>query len=370
MKGIAVGGRLIGERNPTFIIAEAGSNHDGKLEQAHRLIDVAAEAKADAVKFQLFQAEYLYPSNVGMVDTPAGKIDFFEFLQRASLPETWLSELADHARERGLVFLATAFHETAVDALERANVAAHKIASPELTHLPLIRHAAQTGKPVILSTGMARLSDIEDALDAVYSAHNSSVILLHCVSAYPLLLNECNLSVLTTFKTAFQVPVGFSDHTMDPTLAPSAAVALGGCVIEKHFTLDCQLPGPDHPFALEPHQLSEMVSAIRATEKLDSSSRQAMLERPDILPLLGSPIKHPTPSEKELADCDRRTVMVIRDIQLGEFITTEKVRILRAERNLKPGILPKFWDIVLGARAARSIPAGRGLLWDDVMVRD
>jgi len=363
---VRIDSRTIGDGQPTFIIAEAGSNHDGKLEQAHRLIDVAADAGADAVKFQLFRAEYLYPPNVGMVDTPAGNIDFFSFLQQASLPIEWLAPLKQHAEERGLVFLVSAFDEAAVDALDRVDIAAHKIASPELTHLPLIRHMARTGKPLILSTGMARLGEIEDALAA---AKNSPTVLLHCVSAYPLPPQDCNLRVIPTLCAAFQVPVGFSDHTMDATLAPCAAVALGASVIEKHFTLDCTLPGPDHPFALEPHDLKKMVNEIRRVEKCDARARAEFLAQPEIAPLLGSSIKQPAPSELELVNCDRRMILVLRDIAKGEKITTDAIRILRAERNVPPGLFPKFWETVLGVRAARDVSAGRGLVWDDVIAR-
>ena len=366
MNTLTLTNRRIGDGEPTFIIAEAGSNHDGKLEQARRLIDAAADAGADAVKFQLFRAEYLYPPNVGMVETPAGAIDFFSFLQQASLPLDWLAPLKRHAEERGLVFLASAFDETSADALDRVDIVMHKIASPELTHLPLIRHMARTGKPLILSTGMARLGDIEDALDA---ARGAEVILLHCVSAYPLPPAECNLNVIPTLRAAFQTPIGFSDHTMDESAAPCASVALGAQVIEKHFTLDRTLPGPDHPFALEPAALKEMVRKIREAEQWDEMERAEFLARPEIFPLLGSSIKQPAPSERELAECDRRMILVLKKIEAGEPITAEAIRILRAERNVPPGLLPKYWDVVIGSRAVRDISAGRGLVWEDLIAR-
>lgn len=366
MNTVTIGAREIGEGLPTFIVAEAGSNHDGKLAQAHQLIDVAADAGADAIKFQLFRAEYLYPPNVGMVETPAGLIDFFTFLEQASLPIEWLAPLKQHADERGLIFLVSAFDEASSDALDRINIAAHKIASPELTHLPLIRHMARTGKPIILSTGMSRLGDIEDALDATMGV---PVILLHCVSAYPLLPQDCNLNGIPTLRAAFQTPVGFSDHTMEAIHAPCATVALGGCAIEKHFTLDRNFPGPDHSFALEPHDLKKMVDEIRVTEKFSDMERATFLHRTEITPLLGSSIKQPAVPERELAECDRRMILVIREIEQGDVITSDAVRILRAERNVSPGLFPKFWDVVVGARAARDIPSGRGLVWDDVVMR-
>ncbi len=366
MSTLTLKNRLIGDGQPTFIIAEAGSNHDGKIAQAHQLIDAAADAGADAVKFQLFRAEYLYPPNVGMVQTAAGEIDFFSFLQQASLPLDWLAPLKQHADERGLIFLASAFDEASADALDDVGIVMHKIASPELTHLPLIRHMARTSNPLVLSTGMSRLGDIEDAIDA---ARGAEIILLHCVSAYPLPPEECNLNVLPTLRTAFRTPVGFSDHTIDAIAAPCASVALGAHVIEKHFTLDRTLPGPDHPFALEPSALKTMVQKIREVERWNESERAAFLSRPEIFPLLGSSIKQPVPSERELAECDRRMILVLKNIEQGEPITADAIRILRAERNVPPGLLPKYWDVVIGAHAARDISAGRGLVWEDVIGR-
>jgi N-acetylneuraminate synthase len=213
---------------------------------------------------------------------------------------------------------------------------------------------------------MARLGDIEDALDA---AAGAPVVLLQCVSAYPLPPDESNLNVIRTLRDAFQRPVGLSDHTMDATPAPAAAAALGACAIEKHFTLDRTLTGPDHPFALEPSDLKQMVDEIRAVERMGATERATLLAGPEMRPLLGSPIKQPTASERELALCDRRMILVLKEIPRGAVITPDAVRILRAERNVAPGLMPKYWDVVVGACAVRDISAGRGLVWADVIAR-
>ena len=367
MKGIRIGDKQIGDGHPTFIIAEAGSNHDGSLEQAFRLIDIAAEAGADAVKFQVFRAEYLYPPNVGVVETPAGSLDFFGFLARMSVPVEWLEKLAHHASQRNIVFLASAFDEAMVDVLEGVRIPAHKVASPELNHVPLIRHMASQGKPLLISTGMSNLGDIEEALEAVEQTGNSSVALLHCVSSYPAPPEDCHLRVIPMLKQAFQLPVGFSDHTLDPLQAPRLSVALGANLVEKHFTLSRQFIGPDHPFAVEPAELCEMVQVIRETENLSTEEKEALLAMPDAEAYLGSSVKRVAPSEAKLAVCDRRSIMVIRQMRAGDCITPDKVRILRAERNLKPGLAPRFWDIIIGRHVIRDVPSGRGLLWDDLI---
>lgn len=229
---IKIGNKLIGEGEPTFIITEAGSNHNGSLEQAKKLIDVAAKSGADAVKFQIFQAENLYSKY-----TPE-----FRYLKGKNT-----------------------FDFEAVDLLDK-HVPAFKIASFEITDLELIKYVAEKGKPMIISTGMANLGEIEDAINVIKSVGNEDIILLHCNSLYPTPVEVVNLRAIETMKTSFKVPVGFSDHTVGIQI-PIAAVAMGACVIEKHFTLDRTLPGPDHSFAIEPDELKEMVRGIREVEK-------------------------------------------------------------------------------------------------------
>lgn len=368
MTELCLKGRLVGEGRPTFVVAEAGNNHDGKLAQAKELIDVAAEAGADAVKFQLYKAESLYPENVGVINTPAGPIDLFHFLKAHEVPLEWLPILAERAEERGLLFLASAFDEGSVDALEAVDVAAHKIASPELNHLPLLEYAARKGRPMILSTGLNGLGEIEEAVETITRQGNDQVALLHCVTAYPAPPDTCNLRTIQTLRAAFGAPVGYSDHTADPASAPVLAAALGATILEKHFTLDRRLVGPDHPFALEPKELRQMVDAVREVNLLGPNDREWLLnQHPDAARLLGSPRKRIAPAERTARHYDRRSIHIIRDVPQGGILSHHNLRILRSEVNLQPGIEPRYWPLVLGRRAVRPLTAGRGLVWDDLL---
>ena len=365
---LSLKGRLVGEGKSTFIIAEAGSNHDGKLAQAKELIDVAAEAGANAVKFQVFRACRLYPEGVGVVQTPAGPLDLYAFLKAHEVPRKWLRPLTEYAEVRGLLFLASVFDEEAADWVDEVRVGAHKIASPELTHLPLLAHVARKGKPVILSTGLSRLGDIEEAVGTIQQQGNQQIALLHCVSAYPAPPEECNLRVIETLRRAFQLPVGFSDHTTDPTLAPRIAVAAGASLLEKHFTLSRTLPGPDHPFALEPLELAEMSRAIREVDAMSEAQRVRWLETvPDGERLLGVPAKTVTPAEAEIATCDRRSILASRAIAPGERLTETNTCILRSERNLTPGLHPRFWSTIIGRRAVKPVGPGEGIRWEHLL---
>jgi N-acetylneuraminate synthase len=284
-----------------------------------------------------------------------------------SMPIEWLERLTSHASKQNIYFLASAFDEVMVDVLESCGILAHKIASPELNHLPLIRHMSRQGKPILISTGMSRLGEIEEALEAVVQTENTSIALLHCISSYPTPPEDCNLRIIPMLKQAFQLSVGLSDHTLDPYQAPRFAVALGANLLEKHFTLNRQLTGPDHPFAIEPAELCEMVQIIRKTENLSTEEKETLLQTPIAETYLGSSSKKIAPSEAKLAASDRRSIMVIRRMRSGDRITPDTIRILRAEQNLTPGLAPQFWDIVIGRRVIRDIPSGRGILWDDLL---
>jgi sialic acid synthase SpsE len=300
-----IGKFSIGEGNPCFIIAEAGSNHNRDFENAKKLIDVAVDAGADAVKFQIFSAEAIYSKKTPMATylkkekLAADNESLWDVIKRIEIPRQWTPDLMAYCRSKGIMFLSTPFDLTAVDELEAAGVEAYKVASFEITHLPMLRRISATGKPIILSTGMASLEDIEVAMAAVKSGGKSEVALLHCAIAYPPEFENINLRAMDTMKQAFQVPVGFSDHTMGH-ITDVAAVARGACIIEKHFTLSRRQEGPDHPFSLEPHELKEMITAIRQTEKI-----------------LGSPIKKHTEAEQELYRIARRSLVAARDIAPG-----------------------------------------------------
>lgn len=344
---VKIGDRWVGEGEPTFIIAEAGANHDRKLGQAKQLIDVAVDAGADAVKFQVYSAETMYsrktPQFSYLKELEAGK-STYDILKDIEIPREWLGELAKYCRDKGIIFLASPFDREAVEQLYAVGVPAYKWASFEIVDLPLLKYASNKGKPMLLSTGMCNLADIQEALEAVYSTGNEDVILLHCTSLYPTKINQVNLRMMDTMKNTFHLPVGLSDHTLGITV-PIAAVARGACVIEKHYTLSRKLKGPDHPFALEPEELKQMVRAIREVEES-----------------LGSPIKQMIPDEEEMARLGRRSIIARVNIPKGTKITEDMLIIKRPGY----GIKPKFLDMVIGREAKKNIEKDDIITWEMV----
>jgi len=343
-------GRPVGPGHPCYVIAEAGSNHNRDLSTAFRLIDTAAEAGADAVKFQTYTAEGLYSTQTPDMRylTEQGLVgqseSVWELIKRVEIPWDWHSDLATHAAEVGITFFSTPFEEAAVDALEAVNVPAYKIASYEVNHLPLIEYAARTGKPLLISTGMASLGDIERALDAAAASGCSDLMLMHCAVNYPPRFDDLNLRAITTLSSAFQIPIGWSDHTPGHT-ADVAAVVLGACAVEKHFTLSREQKGPDHPFALEPDELKAMVEAIRETESA-----------------LGSSVKRVTDAEAEMFRLGRRSIVAARDVAAGDVITRDDIAVKR------PGFGIPAHDIdqVVGRHVAHDVVRDHVLQWDDL----
>jgi len=345
MKEIIIGSRKIGESEPVFVIAEAGSNHNRNLNQAKKLIEIAAEMEADAVKFQIFSAETLYSKKTTTPDYLNGKIEqksVYKLIKDIEIPREWLSELNDFSKSHGLIFLSTPFDYQAIKELERLNILAYKIASFEIVDLPFLKEIAKTKKPIILSTGMASLGDIEDAINAIKDITNVDIALLHCAINYPPPFKDLNLKAIQTLKQAFQIPVGYSDHTMSITI-PSICVSLGASIIEKHFTLDRNLKGPDHKFALIPSELKEMIKNIRDTEAA-----------------LGSPVKIIPESEKNLYKLARRSIIAKRKIPKGKKIEESDIIIKRPGY----GILPKFLNIIIGRIAKKDIDEDDIITWD------
>lgn len=345
----AIGGRLVGPGHPAYVIAEAGSNHNRDLATAKRLIEVAAESGADAVKFQTYTAEGLYsrftPTMSYLEDSELlqQKESVWELIKRVEIPWEWHDELAAHAKSCEIDFLSTPFQEEAVDLLESLDVPAYKIASYEVNHLPLIEKCAATGKPLLISTGMASLGDIERALDTANEAGADQIAVMHCAINYPPEFSDLNLNAITTLASAFGVPIGWSDHTMGHT-ADVVAVALGAVVIEKHYTLSRDQDGPDHPFALEPHELTAMVQAIREAEAS-----------------LGKSIKRVTVAEQEMYRLGRRSLVAARPIAVDTVIVREDIAVKRPGT----GIPVHELDVVVGRRAGRSIEADEVLTWAD-----
>lgn len=333
MRKIKIGNKIIGEEEPCFILAEVGSNHNGSLEQAKKLIDVAVGAEADAVKFQIFKAEEL------SADEKTQRM-----LKEFELRREWIMELSEYAKRKNIMFLATPFDIEAVDLLDEINAPAFKIASGDLTDLPLIKYIAEKGKSIILSVGLGSLEEIREALDTIYSTGNRNVALLHCVASYPTKTEDVNLKVIETLKQKFQIPIGFSDHTREVSI-PIGAVALGANIIEKHFTLDRKLKGPDHPYALEPEELKIMVKGIRDVEKA-----------------LGSGTKNIADSEKQGLVEGRRSIYAKVNISKGTTIRSDMLSILRPA----VGIAPKYIDTVIGKKAKKEIKSYESITWDKI----
>jgi N-acetylneuraminate synthase len=346
VKTVKIAKHTLGAGHPVYVIAEAGSNHNRSLPTARKLIDVAAKAGADAVKFQTFSADALYstrtPKMKYLKKITASSESVYDLLKSLELPRKWHAPLAAHCRKRGVDFLSTPFDEAAVDQLAAVGVPAFKIASFELNHLPLLKRAARTGKPMILSTGMADLEDIRRAMAACRSVGNREIVLLHCAIGYPAKFEDINLNAMLTMRKHFKCPVGYSDHSTGQ-VAAVAAVAMGACAIEKHFTLSRKMKGPDHAFALEPGELAQMIAALRNT----SAS-------------LGSAKKACAPAERELHRLARRSIVAARDIPGGRKLTRADMAIKRPGFGVQPCELDKL----LGCVARRDIKYDDIITWD------
>lgn len=325
----------------TLIIAEAGVNHNGDLKLAKRLIDAAAAAGADFVKFQTFSASRQVTRSSKKADYQTQTTDSSEsqhdMLRRLELTEAMHHELIAYCATRNIGFFSTGFDIGSVDLLVRLGQNHLKIPSGEITNLPYLRHIGQLGKAVILSTGMATLGDIEAAIDVLEQAGTprAKLTVLHCTTEYPTPMNEVNLRAMQSIQAAFGVAVGYSDHTQGIEVA-IAAVAMGATVIEKHFTLDRKLPGPDHQASLEPTELSAMVVAIRNIEVA-----------------LGDGIKRLTPSEARNKPIARKSLVASRAIKAGEVFTAENLTTKRPGT----GVSPMRWDEFLGKKAQRDFAA-------------
>jgi len=342
-----IGDRWIGDGEPCFVIAEAGANHNRDLSMAKELIAVAAEAQADAVKFQTYSAETLYSRHTPRFTYLESVTDksTWELIKEIELPREWHAELAAEAGKRGLLFMSTPFDHRAVDELDAVGVPAFKIASYEIVDLPLIGHAATKGKPMILSTGLASYEDIDDAIAACHAAGNEEIVLLQCASLYPAPPEVMNLRAIETLRRAFGTLVGLSDHSLGIHMA-SAARALGASVIEKHYTLSRTLRGPDHPFAVEPGELREMVRHVREVEVALGDGRK----------------RGPHVKEREMYEKARRSVVALRPIPVGQRIERDMLTIKRPGF----GIRPKHIDLVVGRVAKVDIDEDAVITWDMV----
>ncbi|MGH9246481.1 MAG: N-acetylneuraminate synthase family protein [Acidimicrobiales bacterium] len=337
---VDVAGRLIGSRQPCFVIAEAGVNHNGDTRFAHDLIDVAADGGADAVKFQTLRPAAMVSAH----GTPApyqadavGAMSQLEMLEQLRLPDRAWAELAAHARERGVLFLSTAFDVGSADLLDGLGVPAFKVPSGELDNLAFIADLARRGRPLLISTGMGTMGEVASALATAAAA--PGLALFHCVTAYPAPAGDANLRAIATMRREFGVPVGWSDHTQGHVTAV-AAVALGASLLEKHVTLDRSLPGPDHAASADPEQFRAYVAAIRETERA-----------------LGDGAKRPTAAEEENRVHARRSLHAAIDLEPGHRLSPSDVTVLRPAIGLPPGTDPTGLVVLRAVRAGEPITA-------------
>lgn len=345
---ISIGDRRIGPEEPVFVIAEAGVNHNGDVALARQLVDVAAAAGADAVKFQTFRASQVVTSTAPKAAYQQRRTAATEsqlaMLRRLELSPAAHHELAAYCRERGILFLSTPFDEDSADLLDTLGVPLFKIASGEVTNWPFLHFLARKGKPLILSTGMAYLREVDEALRVLRASGNTQVVLLHCLSDYPANPAEVNLRAIQTMATTLQVPVGYSDHT--PGLeVPLAAVALGACVIEKHFTLDRTLPGPDQAASLDPGELQALVRGIRT-----------------VTLALGHGTKQPAPSESHHRVLVRRSLAAACDVTAGTILRDTMLIALRPGSGISPVLVAE----VVGRMVTQPLKAGQLLAWSDL----
>ena len=336
MNSVTVYHKVIGEGSPVFIIAEAGCNHNGDINLAKKLIDVALESGADAVKFQTFVTDELVTRHAQKAayqkkNTGTGNESQCAMLKKLELSFDAFKTLKNYCEQNGIIFLSTPFDYVSVDFLEELKVPAFKIASGDITNLPFLTYIASKGKPVILSTGMSTLEEVHKARETLTEKKDTPLVLLHCTSEYPAPAEEVNLFAMRTLYQSFNVPVGLSDHTLGIEVA-LAAVALGATVIEKHITLDKDLPGPDHRASLEPHELKDLVKAIRTIEQA-----------------LGDGVKKPSPSEAKTRLFARKSIVSAARIKKGQLLSETNLTVKRPGN----GISPMEWKKVIGRKALR-----------------
>ena len=347
-KEIEIDGRRIGDGHPCYFIAEMGANFDGSLERAKKLIDLAKESGADAVKFQSFRADKI-ASAEGFADSKfewqkGWEKSVFQVFRDAECPLDWNKELADYCKKRGVTFFSSPYDKEAVNSLDDAGVTVHKLGSGDITWIEMVKYIASRGKPVIMGTGASSMEEISEAVEAIKSTGNDKLILLQCVTNYPSHLENANAKAMVTLKEKFGTPVGYSDHTPG-FIVPMASVALGGCVIEKHFTDDKTRKGPDHPFAMDAKDFRTMVDNIRLLEKTLGKAEKTLYEEEKIPVIL-----------------QRRCIRAARDISAGAKITTEMLEVLRPAPI--DSVYPKHLPQLIGKTAKREIKKGEAFFWD------
>ena len=347
MKTVFIQSRPIGKNNSCFIIAEAGVNHNGDFSMAKKLVDTAVKVGADAIKFQTYKAERFVSENahraVYQTDS-TGDESQLEMLKKYELSDEEFKELADYANSKGIVFLSTPFDIQSAELLHEIGVGAFKIGSGDLTDLPLLKKVASWGTPMIISTGMSTIEEIEESLHAVKKGGCNEVILLHCTSSYPVRPKDANISLIPVLRDRFNLHTGFSDHTKS-TVIPAAAVALGAVIIEKHFTLDNDLPGPDHKMSLNSQEFREMIDNIREIEVA-----------------LGDGVKKITEEEKGIMNVARKSIVAAFEIPKNTVIIREMLSVKRPGTGLPPCEIDK----IIGKKTIRKIQKDSLIKWVDL----
>jgi sialic acid synthase SpsE len=354
-----------------LVIAELGTGHGADRTKAAELIDAAAEAGADCIKFQMVYADEILHPNTGDVPLPGGRISLYDRFKQLEAPVDFFADMKERVEKKGLLFLCTPFGIQSARDVRALNPAALKIASPEINYTALLREIASYNLPVFLSSGVSKLSDIEEALSAL---SNIRVCLLHCVTAYPAPPREYNLRALRSLSAVFGVPAGVSDHSMDAELVPSLAAAVGAAAVEKHFCLSRKDPGLDDPIALDPKDFAVMVKAIRETECVAAArgTRTALEEikrekgEELVEAILGDGVKRLAFSEEANYTRTNRSIHALCDIREGEIIARDMIACLRSEKVLRPGLPPSWEEKIVGRSAKAFIPAGEGVRFEDV----
>ena len=332
---VSINNTKIGSEYPTYFVAEAGLNHNGDVSIAKKMIDAAFNSGADAIKFQTYQSDKFLTE----------KSEYFDFFKNVELSYEEFKELNDYAKNIGITFFSSPFDTESGDYLAQIGVPCFKIASSDLTNIPLIEKIAKKDIPIIISTGLATLKEVEDAVNTCLHEGNNKIILLHCVANYPTLPEEVNLKSMELLRTKFHVPVGFSDNG-DSSLVDLVAVSMGADIIEKHFTLDKKLDGPDHSFSIEPKNLKILINQIR-----------------EIKSMQGNGIKIPQKSEKLNRDAIRKSIYVNKNLSKGESLKIEDMSIKRPAT----GIQPKFLNDLVGKKLVKEIKKDSPINWQDIV---
>ena len=362
------------KKNDALIIAELGTSHNGDIQKAKEMITAAGEAGASCAKFQIVYADEILHPKTGEVLLPGGKIRLYDKFKTLEVPPDFYAEIKKYTESRGMLFLCTPFGMKSASILKNLNPKMVKIASPELNFTSLLEEISTWDVPVLLSSGVSRLGDIENALETLLPTPHSplptQICLLHCVTAYPAPETDYNLRLLPNLSAIFGVPVWVSDHSIDPELVPALAVSMGASVVEKHFCLSRKDPGLDDPIALEPADFSKMVKAVRCAEKRGCEETIAHYKDEKgsefVEQILGSGIKKLAACERANYRLTNRSIHALRDIAAGEVLKKGDYAVLRTEKMLRPGLEP-FWEKALEGRITRNdIPDGEGIRFEDV----